>query len=70
MQETLNLFPSGAALEALCGWSDSLKSFQQRVGKYYARAEARQTAFDYIQALMCPVERKNGAANVRAGGIP
>ena len=60
MQETLNLFPSGAALEVLCGWSDSLKSFQQRLGKYYARAEARQTAFDYIQALMCPVERKNG----------
>jgi hypothetical protein len=27
MQEALNLFPGGAALEALCGWSDSLKSF-------------------------------------------
>jgi len=25
--------------------------------------------FDYIQALLCPVERKNGAADVRAGGI-
>ena len=34
MQENLNLFPSGAAWEALCGWSDSLKSFQQGVGKY------------------------------------
>ena len=69
MQETLNLFPSGAALEALCGWSDNLKTFQQRLGGYYARAEARQAAFDYIQALLCSVERKNGAANVRAGGI-
>lgn len=40
MQETLSLFPSGAALEALCGWSDNLKSFQQRLGKDYARTEA------------------------------
>ncbi len=70
MQETLNLFPSGAALEALCGWSDSLKSFQQRIGKYYARAEACQTAFDYIQALMCPVEHKNGWQMSEQVGYP
>jgi len=60
MQEELNLFSSGAALEALCRWGDSLKSFQQRLGKYYARFEARLAAFDYIQALLCPVEPKNG----------
>lgn len=60
MQEEFNLFPNGAALEALCLWSDSLKSFEQRLGKYYARSEARLAAFDYIQALLCPVERKNG----------
>ena len=60
MQEPLKLFPSGQALEALSLWSDCLKSFQQRLGKYYARSEARQAAFDYIQALLCPVERKNG----------
>jgi hypothetical protein len=40
MQEEFNLFPSGQALEALCAWSDSLKSFQQRIGKYFARSEA------------------------------
>ena len=60
MQESLNLFPSGQALEALCAWSDNLKSFQQRIGKYFARSEAKGAAFDYIQALLCPVERKNG----------
>jgi len=60
MQEELNLFSSGAALEELWRWEDSLKSFQQRLGKYYARSEARLAAFDYIQALLCPVERKNG----------
>lgn len=60
MQEEFNLFPSGQALEALCAWSDNLKSFQQRIGKYFARSEAKGAAFDYIQALLCPVERKNG----------
>ncbi|MBV8883618.1 MAG: hypothetical protein JO235_06400 [Chroococcidiopsidaceae cyanobacterium CP_BM_RX_35] len=40
MQEEFNLFPSGQALEALCAWSDNLKSFQQRIGKYFARSEA------------------------------
>lgn len=60
MQESLNLFPSGSALEALSQWSDCLKTFQLRIGKYFARLEARQAAFDYIQALLGPVERKNG----------
>ncbi|MBD3885049.1 hypothetical protein IFO70_25285 [Phormidium tenue FACHB-886] len=27
---------------------------------YFARCEARQAAFNYIQALLCPVEHKNG----------
>jgi len=58
MQEEFNLFPNGQALEALCAWSDNLKSFQQRIGKYFARSEAKGAAFDYIQALLCPVERK------------
>lgn len=40
MQETLNLSPNGAVLEALCGWSDNLKSFQQRLGRHHARVEA------------------------------
>ncbi len=60
MQEEFNLFPSRQALRALCAWSDNLKSFQHRIGKYFARSEAKGVAFDYIQALLCPVERKNG----------
>jgi SRSO17 transposase len=47
-------------LEALSEWSDTLKSFGQKLGKHFARSEARQAAFDYIQALLSPVERKNG----------
>ncbi len=40
MQESLNLFPSGAVLEALSLWSDSLKSFQGRIGNFFTRSEA------------------------------
>ena len=69
MQEEFTLFPNGQALEALCAWSDNLKSFQQRIGKYFARSEAKGAAFDYIQALLCPVERKNGAANGRTDRV-
>ncbi|CAA9307108.1 hypothetical protein AVDCRST_MAG94-738 [uncultured Leptolyngbya sp.] len=46
MQEEFNLFPNRQALEALCAWSDHLKSFQQRIGKYFARSEAKGAAFD------------------------
>lgn len=60
MLESDNPFLSGSALEALSQWSDTLKSFQSRIGRYFARLEARQSAFDYLQALMSPVERKNG----------
>jgi hypothetical protein len=69
MQEEFNLFASGQALETLCAWSDNLKTFQQRIGKYFARSEAKKAACDYIQALHCPVERKNGAANGRTSRI-
>lgn len=59
-QKTLSLFPHEQALEAICEWSNSLKQLQKRLGKYYKRSESRGAAFDYIQALLSPVERKNG----------
>jgi SRSO17 transposase len=60
MLDNTTLFPTGPALETLAEWSNLLKSFQQRLGSYFARSEARQAAFNYIQALLSPVERKNG----------
>lgn len=60
MLETDTPFLTGAALEALSEWSHVLKTFQSRIGQYFARSEARQSAFDYLQALMSPVARKNG----------
>lgn len=58
--DSSQLFLTGNALETVCQWSNTLKSFQQHLSPYFARCEARQAAFNYIQALLCPVERKNG----------
>jgi SRSO17 transposase len=58
--DSSQLFLTGRALETVCQWSNTLKSFQQRLNPYFARCEARQAAFNYIQALLSPVERKNG----------
>jgi SRSO17 transposase len=60
MFESDNPFLTGSALEALSEWSNVLKTFQSRIGQYFTRLEARQSAFDYLQALMSPVARKNG----------
>lgn len=54
------VFLTGQALETVYEWSNTLKGFQQRLSPYFARQEARQAAFNYIQALLSPVERKNG----------
>ncbi|MDV2993588.1 MAG: IS701 family transposase ISCARN75 [Chroococcidiopsis sp. SAG 2025] len=60
MLDTSNVFLTGVVLEALSQWSSRLKAFQQKLGKHFARSEARLAAYDYIQALLSPVERKNG----------
>jgi len=60
MLDTSNVFLAGEALEALSEWSSTLKTFQQKLGKHFARSEARLAAFNYIQALLSSVERKNG----------
>ena len=69
MQEEFNLFPNGQALEALCVWSDNLKSFQQRIGKYFARSEAKGAAFDYIQAKLMSGRTEEWLADGRAGRV-
>jgi len=65
MQEEFKLFPSRQAVEALCAWSDSLKSFQGRIGKYFARSEAKTAAFDYIQAKLVSSGTKKWLADGR-----
>jgi SRSO17 transposase len=60
MRNSDSTLSTGPALEALSEWANHLKDFQHRLGRHFARSEARQAAFDYLQALLSPVERKNG----------
>jgi hypothetical protein len=48
MLDGTNLLLTGTALETLAQWSNLLKSFQQRLGCYFARSEARQVAFNGV----------------------
>ncbi|MFB9993883.1 IS701 family transposase [Deinococcus oregonensis] len=41
-------------------WSADLKVLHQRIASRFTRSEQRQRALAYLQALLSPVERKNG----------
>jgi SRSO17 transposase len=42
------------------GWAVGLAALHQRVARHFVRAEPRQLAYDYMRALISPIERKNG----------
>ncbi len=42
------------------GWAVGLSALHQRIAKHFVRAEPRQLAYDYLRALISPIERKNG----------
>ena len=42
------------------GWAVGLSALHQRIAKHFVRAEPRQQAYDYLRALISPIERKNG----------
>ena len=42
------------------GWAVGLSALHQRISNHYVRAEPRQLAYDYLRALLSPIERKNG----------
>ena len=42
------------------GWAVGLSALHQRIAQHFARAEPRQQAYDYLRALLSPLERKNG----------
>jgi SRSO17 transposase len=56
--------PDGAAgeprLEEIDRWAEDLWALGQRLGRHFARAEARQRALTYLRGLLSPVGRKNG----------
>lgn len=41
-------------------WTDGLEEISARLGPHFARRDACQRARQYLQALLSPVERKNG----------
>jgi SRSO17 transposase len=42
------------------GWAVGLAALHQRIAAHFVRAEPRQLAYDYLRALISPIERKNG----------
>ena len=42
------------------GWAVGLSALHQRIARHFVRAEPRQQAYDYLRALISPIERKNG----------
>ena len=42
------------------GWAVGLSALHQRIAKHFVRAEPRRLAYDYLRALISPIERKNG----------
>jgi SRSO17 transposase len=42
------------------GWAIGLSALHQRIARHFVRAEPRQLAYDYLRALLSPIERKNG----------
>ena len=42
------------------GWAVGLSALHHRIAKQFVRAEPRQLAYDYLRALLSPLERKNG----------
>jgi SRSO17 transposase len=42
------------------GWAVGLSALHQRIAKHFVRSEPRQQAYDYLRALISPIERKNG----------
>src|SRR5215217_6987317 len=42
------------------GWAVGLSALHQHIAKHFARAEPRQQAYDYLRALISPIQRKNG----------
>ena len=42
------------------GWAVGLAALHQRIATHLVRAEPRHQAFDYLRALLRPIERKHG----------
>lgn len=57
---TLSLPFLSEQLDCVASWQQQLEDLAQRIAPRFARPDARQSARDYLCALLSPVERKNG----------
>lgn len=48
-----------ADLAVVQGWAEALMEIDQRIGRQFARSEARQETMSYLRGLLSPMERKN-----------
>lgn len=46
-------------IEEIERWAQGLQGLAERIGRHFARAEARGRVLAYFQGLLSPVERKN-----------
>src|SRR3712207_7312900 len=51
-------------------WAEALTEVDQRIGPWFARAEARHRAMAYLQGLLSPAERKNSWQLAEVVGDP
>src|SRR5918998_2662398 len=59
-KEDLGMVEEELDIAEIRGWAVGLSALHQRMAKHFVRAEPRQLAYDYLRALISPVERKNG----------
>lgn len=60
----------GVGDEAVRRWAAGLEEISDRLGPHFARRDARERATQYLQALVSPVERKNGWQLAEIAGDP
>jgi SRSO17 transposase len=55
-----DLESAGVDAATVRAWTHGLEELSDRLGPHFARREAHRRAMQYLQALVSPVERKNG----------
>src|SRR4028118_1123483 len=55
-----NLVAENLDVAEIRGWALGLSALHQRIAPHFARSEPRQLVLNYLQALISPIERKNG----------
>lgn len=54
----------------VAGWSEALGELHERIGRRFARSEARERVRRYLAGLLGRIERKNGWQIAEAIGEP